>query len=741
MRFGRWTWVIVLISASGLAWGQEAPAWRTTPPQWPGQPVPEGAGRFSFAVIADFQGGQPAGSTVSADTIREINLLDPDFTICVGDLIKGDSENADEVKTQRDEIEGVLGKLRRPFYCVFGNHDSTNAKMEESLRKRYGSPWYSFNYRNCHFIVLFTESRNAAGALLNQLDPEQLAWLNRDVTANPNAEQYFIFMHKPLFQDPSWAAVEGLFEGKQLTVFAGHTHTYEQTTRKGHDYIILSTSGGQIDEKGFWEGQFYHSMLVKVTGKESSIAVIRSGAILPHDLLNAKLQSDLDRLRNQALNLAYQVPRDALELDDDCVVNLANPLSTPMIGTINWALLPDSPWKIEPMQSDFVIEPGQSTQVKFHLKYPANPFGPNPAPSPGYSLVLRSGRPEDARTPYDRGRDAVVNARGQLKLDRWPYAATVQTLRNGMKLEPVQASDKPFTVTRTVKVANLLSSPMTVGLSWKTDNTAWSIKPDSSQLLLPAHQSATADFEITCTATGMDEMPVPTLTMTAAAEGASVLTESKLLPLNLRPLLTNYCPVATVPPLSTDPKIDGVLDEPIWKEAATLGRFIDINGMGQAPVSTEVRLGRGRTGLYIGIVCQDPDMTHVIAKESKEGVRDNPIWSDDLVELFIDSTFDRLTYYHLGINALGSTYDEKNRDAGWDGRWLSAVTRGEDRWTVELFIPWSDLGGPPPPGARWGFDVGRKRPDRSPGPSYTFWSPTLKETSHVPDRFGILVFP
>jgi len=216
-----------------------------------------------------------------------------------------------------------------PFYLVAGNHDSTNAKMEESLRKRYGTPWYSFNYRNSHFIVLFTESRNPAGGLLNQLDPEQLAWLNRDVAANPNAEQYFIFMHKPLFNDPSWAAVEGLFEGKQLTVFAGHDHAYEQSTRKGHDYIILSTSGGVIDEKGFWQGQFYHSMFVTVTGKESSIAVIRTGAILPHDLLNGQLRNAVQQLQRKAESLTYQVPREALEINDDYVMSLANPLPTP----------------------------------------------------------------------------------------------------------------------------------------------------------------------------------------------------------------------------------------------------------------------------------------------------------------------------------------------------------------------------------------------------------------------------
>jgi len=66
---------------------------------------------------------------------------------------------------------------------------------------------------------------------------------------------------------------------------------------------------------------------------------------------------------------------------------------------MNWALLPDSPWKIEPMQVDVVVEPGKTADLKFHLKYPANPFGPNPSPPPGYSFVLRSGVPRMPTPP------------------------------------------------------------------------------------------------------------------------------------------------------------------------------------------------------------------------------------------------------------------------------------------------------------------------------------------------------
>ncbi len=740
MRFGGWTRfaVVVILTAGSVAWGQEAPLTRTTPPQWAGQAVPEGVARFKFAVISDRHGGRKPGSTVFADTIREVNLLDPDFVICVGDLVSGYTKDADAIKAQWEELDRDISRLKRPFYYVFGNHDASNPEMEEILRKRYGSPWYSFNHKNGHFIVLFTENRNAAGEVINEIGKEQLAWLKRDMAANPNAEQYFIFMHRPFADAPAWEAVESLFEGKKLTVIAGHDHAYRQTMRNGHDYLVLSTTGGEIDPKHFWAGEMYHSVLVSVTGSESTIAVIRSGAIIPHDLLNEKLLAELEALRTRAASLTYQVPRNALEVDDDLLIRLDNPLSTPMIGTLNWEILPNSPWKVEPLENSFVIEPGQTGEIKVHLKYPADPFGPNPADPPGYNLVLRSGRREDSHTPYEGGRDEVLNVRSPLKVDRWPYTATVQTLRKGMTLNPVKAGLRAGRVRRPLELTNVLDTPMTVGLKWTNGNPGWSVEPETSQLLLPAHQKATVDFDFDCTAIGIDALPVPSLTLQATSEGQEVLNETRLLAVDLREALAGYCPVAKVPPLTTDLKIDGVMDEETWGEAAALGRFVDMGGMGQAPLETEVRVGRGRTGLYVAVVCQDPDMAHLAAKARDH---DGAIWKDDLIELFIDSNLDHLTYCHLAINAIGTTYDAKNRDRKWEGQWLSAVTRDEKRWTVEIFIPWSDLGGPPPPGAQWGFNVARKRPGRLPEPVYTFWSPTLKPDSHVPDRFGVLVFP
>ena len=231
---------------------------------------------------------------------------------------------------------------------------------------------------------------------------------------------------------------------------------------------------------------------------------------------------------------------------------------------------------------------------------------------------------------------------------------------------------------------------------------------------------------------------VPELTLVAEGDGQAILTETRPLPVSLTDWLAGNSPVATVPSLAEVPTIDGRLDEPLWTRAIRLRRFFDVDGIGEAPVATRVRLGRTPAGLCVAIECHDPDIAKLVASERP---RDGSIWRDDFVELFIDSNLDRTTYRHLALNASGSIYDSDGpNNSAWNGRWTSAVTRQDDRWTVELFIPWSDLGGRPRAGAQWGFNVARRRPRHRPGPAYTFWSPTLKGGSHVPERFGILSF-
>ena len=90
-----------------------------------GKPFLNKAEDFHFAIIADRGGSERKG--FFGDTMKALNLLRPEFTICVGDLIEGCSglytsreETEKILKEQSDELENFIGTLDMRFFYVVG---------------------------------------------------------------------------------------------------------------------------------------------------------------------------------------------------------------------------------------------------------------------------------------------------------------------------------------------------------------------------------------------------------------------------------------------------------------------------------------------------------------------------------------------------------------------------------------------------------------------------------------------
>jgi hypothetical protein len=81
--------------------------------------------------------------------------------------------------------------------------------------------------------------------------------------------------------------------------------------------------------------------------------------------------------------------------------------------------------------------------------------------------------------------------------------------------------------------------------------------------------------------------------------------------------------------------------------------------------------------------------------------------------------------------------DAPQKDFAWDSRFASAVKVDEAarRWTAEVRIPVAALGAELKSGARLRLNLFRS--DRA-GDAFLAWNPTLANTTHVPDRFGVL---
>lgn len=167
---------------------------------------------------------------------------------------------------------------------------------------------------------------------------------------------------------------------------------------------------------------------------------------------------------------------------------------------------------------------------------------------------------------------------------------------------------------------------------------------------------------------------------------------------------------ATVVRVKTPPRIDGNLDEPVWRDIAHIGDFIQADPYpGKEPTfQTEVRLAFDDNALYMAIRCWDPEPRKIL---NTTMARDGRPFDDDSLEIVIDPMHDRRSGYYLQLNAAGSMSDGRiieNRlaDVSWDGIW-TARTRIDDRgWTAELEIPFKTLTFKSSV-TTWGFNIER----------------------------------
>lgn len=192
------------------------------------------------------------------------------------------------------------------------------------------------------------------------------------------------------------------------------------------------------------------------------------------------------------------------------------------------------------------------------------------------------------------------------------------------------------------------------------------------------------------------------------------------------------------------PVINGVLDEPCWLNAPKI-EFVKQTDGQPAKHKTDAYVSWDDQALYFAFVNYESDISHVKAKTVERDGKG--MWGhDDTIEIFLDPKGDGDSYYQIMINSNGCiwdahyTYDGGYRiqDIKWDAA-IQAKTRiMDDRWVIEVKIPFSDLEETGIQGMKWCANFNRVRPGEEPG--YSSWSPTFVLNSHDCRRFGILEF-
>jgi len=200
------------------------------------------------------------------------------------------------------------------------------------------------------------------------------------------------------------------------------------------------------------------------------------------------------------------------------------------------------------------------------------------------------------------------------------------------------------------------------------------------------------------------------------------------------PALSAELPVLPVRPTSTPPRIDGLLEDPCWKDSAPAGPFCYAESGRRAATSTEARLVYDERALYVAFHCSEPAMDRRVA--SRTGHDEPLVWLDDGVELFVaGSTRDR--YAHVIVNTQGAVYDEIGQDPSWDPALEVGVHPGPDFWSVEIALPWAELesAGIVRSGVM-AVNFCRNRFAGAEESPHTAWSCPY-DGFHVPQRFGL----
>ena len=260
-------------------------------------------GDFRFAIVPDRTGGDYRCAFTNA--LAKVNLMHPEFTITVGDLIQG-GKTEKELVRQQTELTNMTAKVKGPFFTVVGNHDigrsrahppgyeQSNELTTSVWRRYYGDEtYYSFVYKGVLFVCLNTmEGRNRRKLQIG-ITAAQYAWFKKTLDDHPDVRWTLIFMHQPV----EWTTDAWLkFEKEELlkrryTVFAGDWHTYMHVKRHGRDYYLLSVaggcSGGESRERlrGVKYGEMDHITWVTMTDDGPEVVNLLLDGILPGDYL------------------------------------------------------------------------------------------------------------------------------------------------------------------------------------------------------------------------------------------------------------------------------------------------------------------------------------------------------------------------------------------------------------------------------------------------------------------------
>jgi predicted TIM-barrel fold metal-dependent hydrolase len=202
--------------------------------------------------------------------------------------------------------------------------------------------------------------------------------------------------------------------------------------------------------------------------------------------------------------------------------------------------------------------------------------------------------------------------------------------------------------------------------------------------------------------------------------------------------------------ISQDFEPDGSISHPLWQTAQPVAvEQISETGASRAEMATSVRALWSEKYLYLAYECPFTQLTifapprQGAKRIEKEGAC---LWDRDVVEAFIGNEAGNMRRYaEFEVAPTNERLDLMitnlpDRDFAWNSNFESGVkiNKGAKVWTCEMRVPLPALSKIQPKcGVKWPINL--YRCDRANHASLAL-SPTLTDSFHTPERFGVLEF-
>lgn len=178
-------------------------------------------------------------------------------------------------------------------------------------------------------------------------------------------------------------------------------------------------------------------------------------------------------------------------------------------------------------------------------------------------------------------------------------------------------------------------------------------------------------------------------------------------------------PAVEIPRIAEEIVVDGVLDEPVWSQAAVLSGFRQYEPVDGRPAQerTEVLVWYSPDAIHFGVRAFDSRPDAIRATRADR----NNVGSEDHVVIYLDTFNDRRRAFFFGANALGVQMDGvRTEGAGSAGRTFGGNTDDspdyvfdtagrltDEGYVIEFRIPFKSLRFPGTDTQSWGLQIER----------------------------------